>query len=96
MLCGLATSMVTELLTVDAFSSKSVDLPRLAQFAAGSSIAGPAPFVMHRRLLLLLALPPGGEIARAMEKRNDEHPRLPDLVLKAILVDEDFANGRVV
>ena len=46
-LSGHATPVVTEFLPVDSLGSKSVDLPRFAELAARTSIAGSPSFVMQ-------------------------------------------------
>jgi hypothetical protein len=93
---GDAAPVVAELLPADSFGSKSVDLPGLAKLAAGSPVAGPPSFVVHGRLLPVLAVLPSGEISRAVKKRHDKYAHVPDVVLKPIFVHEQFANGRVV
>ena len=96
MLRGHATPVVAELLPVDSLGSKPVDLPGLAKLAAGSPVAGSPSFVVHGRLLPVLALLPSDEVPRAVQKCDDEQAHLPDLVLKPVFVHEQLANGRVV
>ena len=96
MLRSHETPVVAELLPVDSFGSKSVDLPGLAKLAAGSPVAGSPSFVVHGRLLPVLALLPSREVSRTVKKRHDKDAHGPDLVLKPIFVHEQFANGRVV
>jgi hypothetical protein len=96
LLRGNAPSMVAELLPIDSFRTKAVHFPRLAQFATRSPVPRSAALVVHSRLLLLLALPPGGEVPRAVQERHNQHPGLGDLVLQSIFMDEDVPNGRVV
>lgn len=44
---GYATPVVRELLAAESFGSESVDLPGLAELAAGSPVSGSPSLVVH-------------------------------------------------
>jgi hypothetical protein len=48
--------MIRELFAIAPFCPKSVDLPRLAQFAAGPTIPSASSFVVHPLLAILVLI----------------------------------------
>jgi len=60
--------MVAELLAIDAFCTKAVHLPRLAQLAAGAPITRSSSFVVHRDDDAIVVR---GRSSRNLEGRSD-------------------------